>query len=269
MNDLLTLIKWRIALLAAVSTAAGALLAGPRFVWPALGAFLLACGASALNQIQERDLDAHMERTRQRPLPAGRLSVRQAVWIVAVLFVTGLAALAQTGQPVTVALGIGAVLAYNALYTPLKRRTPWASVIGAVVGAFPPAIGWTGVAGMTAGPELVALMVFLVAWQLPHFWALLLRHERDFATAGLPVLSARFGAAGMQRVTFTWMLAVAALGLVLPLFGVVQHVAAFGALAFAAVWLGVQACRSVTRAFAAINVFAVVLLTAIIIEKWN
>jgi protoheme IX farnesyltransferase len=267
-NDI-TLVKPRIALLSAASAAAGGLLAGSHIFWPVFGTFLLACAAASLNQIQERDLDARMERTRTRPLPAGTLSVRTASLVVVIFLTAGLAALAFTGNLLTVVLGVGAVLAYNAFYTPLKRRTAWASVVGAIVGAFAPLIGWTGAGGETAGPGLVALIVFLVAWQVPHFWLLFLRREHEFAEAGLPVLSARFGAAGLQRVTLIWTLAVTSLGLALPLFGVVEHIAALSALVVAALWLAVQAWRSTPRAFAAINAFAVVLLLSIIIEKWN
>ena len=264
MKQLLQLVKPRIALLTAVSTAAGALLAGPHIFWPVLGTFLLACGAAALNQIQERDLDALMPRTRHRPLPTGAITVRAATIVVIVFLAAGLAAFACTGNLITVALGALAVLAYNFLYTPLKRVTTIAPVVGTIVGAFPPAIGWTGAGGAGCPPALVALTIFFIVWQLPHFWLLWQRTAADYAAAGLPAPTARLDAESLQRVTLVWILAVAALGLMLPLFGVVQHLAA---LALAALWLGVQASRSPARAFVAINLFAGTLLATIILER--
>ena len=241
MNQFLTLIKWRIALLSAVAAVAGALLASPTIgwslVWPVLGTYLLACGAGALNQIQERQLDAQMPRTRQRPLPSGKLTLRAAWLVTGSLLVTGLGLLALTGHARTVILGIAAVLAYNALYTPLKRITAWAPVIGAVVGAFAPAIGWTGNSGAANGPALFALIVFFVVWQVPHFWLLFLHTEREYTTTGLPVLTAKLNPARLKRVTAVWIMATATLGLLLPLFGAIRHVAVVAVLVAVATWL--------------------------------
>ena len=247
---------------------------GWQLAWPVLGTYLLACGAGALNQIQERSLDAQMPRTRQRPLPSGKLTL-QAAWIITgALLITGLGILALTGHAISVGLGVAAVLAYNALYTPLKRITPWAPVIGAVVGAFAPAIGWTGNGGATNGPALFALIVFFVVWQVPHFWLLFLRTEREFAAAGLPVLTAKLNPERLKRITVVWIMAATTLGLLLPLFGAIRHVAVAVVLVAAATWLAWStrgfmgtAPHSDRQAFAAINTFAVTLLAAIIFEQ--
>ena len=278
MNSLLTLVKWRIALLSAVAAVAGALLAAPAgvwpLVWPVLGTYLLACGAAALNQIQERHLDIQMPRTRLRPLPAGQLTLRAAQIISGTLLLAGLGVLALTSRVLPVLLGLGAVLAYNALYTPLKRLTPWAPVIGAVVGAFAPAIGWTGSGGTANGPALLALIVFFVVWQVPHFWLLFLRTEREYAAAGFPVLTDKLNPARLKRVTAVWIVATASLGLMLPLFGAIRHLTVAAVLVGVAVWLGWStriflrpAPHSDRQAFAAINAFAVTLLGAIILEQ--
>lgn len=279
MKHLLTLTKWRIALVSMVSAAAGALLADPtagwRIVWPLLGTYLLACGAGAWNQIQERDLDARMDRTKHRPLPTGALSVRQAALIVATLIGAGIALFALTGNVATILLGVLAVLSYNLLYTPLKRVTPWAPVIGAVVGAFAPAIGWTGVGGEVVGPSLVALIGFFVVWQVPHFWLLFLRAEREYAAAGLPVLTDRLNITRLKRVTFVWIVAATALGLLLPLFGALHNLGLLALLVAMAGWLNWRARgillttepRAEMRAFAAINAYAATLLLAIIVER--
>jgi protoheme IX farnesyltransferase len=279
LHHLLILTKWRIALVSMVAAAAGALLADPtagwRILWPLLGTYLLACGAGAWNQIQERDLDARMERTKHRPLPTGALSVRQAGLIVTVLIVAGIALLALTGNVATIVLGVLAVLLYNLLYTPLKRVTPWAPVIGAVVGAFAPAIGWTGVGGAVVAAPLVALIGFFVVWQVPHFWLLFLRVEREYAAAGLPVLTDRLDITRLKRVTYVWIVAATALGLLLPLFGALHNLGLLALLVAMAVWLGFRARgillttepRAEMQAFAAINAYAATLLLAIIVER--
>lgn len=264
MKPYLQLLKPRIALLTAASAAAGALLAGPRWVWPVLGTFLLACGAAALNQIQERDLDARMERTKHRPLPTGAISVRAAGLVAGLFLMAGLAALACTGNLLTIALGALAVFAYNFLYTPLKRVMTGAPVVGSVVGVFPPAIGWTGAGGDTCPPALVALIAFFVVWQVPHFWLLWQRSVADYTAAGLPAPTVRLGFASLRRVTFVWMLSATTICLMLPLFGVIHHLAA---LALAALWLGLQARQSPGRAFTAINLLAGTLLATIILER--
>ena len=278
MKQILTLVKWRIALLSAVAAVAGALLASPTGVWPlvlpVLGTYLLACGAAALNQIQERHFDAQMPRTRLRPLPSGQMTLRAARLISGSLLLAGLGLLALTGHTLAVGLGVAAVLSYNALYTPLKRVTPWAPVIGAVVGAFAPAIGWTGSGGTANGPALLALIVFFVVWQVPHFWLLFLRTEREYAAAGFPVLTDRLNPVRLKRVTVVWIVATASLGLLLPVFGAIRHVAVAGVLVVVALWLAWSTRaflgtdpRSDRQAFAAINAFAVTLLAAIIFEQ--
>jgi len=277
-KQILTLVKWRIALLSAVAAVAGALLAstavGWQFIWPVLGTYLLACGAAALNQIQERHLDIQMLRTQHRPLPSGQMTLRTAQIVSGSLLLSGLGLLALTGHILTVLLGVAAVLSYNVLYTPLKRITPWAPVIGAIVGAFAPAIGWTGVGGAAHGPALIALIVFFVVWQVPHFWLLFLRTEREYAAAGFPVLTAKLNPARLKRVTAVWIIATATLGLLLPLFGAIRHLAVAAILVVVAGWLAWStrsfmgpAPHSDRQAFAAINAFAVTLLGAIIFEQ--
>ena len=278
MKQILTLIKWRIALLSAISATAGALLASPVTIWkislPLIGTYFLACGAAALNQIQERHLDAQMPRTHLRPLPSGEMTLTVAKIITGGFLLTGLGALVLTGNMLTVILGVGAVLSYNAPYPPLIRFTPWASVIGAVVGAFAPSIGWTGCGGAANGPALFALIIFFVVWQVPHFWLLFFRTEREYAAAGLPVLTDKLNLTRLKRVTVVWILATATLGLLLPLFGAIQHLAVAITLAVVAVWLAWStrgilspAPRADRQAFAAINAFAVTLLGAIIFEQ--
>ncbi|NQU09957.1 UbiA family prenyltransferase [bacterium] len=280
MSTLGALTKWRIATFNAASAAAGAVLAAPlagsRLVWPVAGTFLLACGGAALNQIQERDEDARMVRTRHRPLPAGRISLTAALLSAVGLVAAGLGCLAGSGQPLAVLLGVLGLVSYNAIYTPLKRTTYYAPMIGAVVGAFPPAIGWVSVAGPTFSPALGALMMFFVLWQVPHFWLLLLGATRDYQQAGFLVPTRDLSPAQLQRIVLVWILGTVALAVLLPLFGVVRQPWGFAVVVAAGVWLGVRSARALLvrpgpsselrRVFAAINGFALATVTVIIID---
>lgn len=187
----------------------------------AVGMLLLASGASALNQYQERHLDARMTRTAFRPIPAGTLSPRLALALAATLISAGLLVLFLLGTAPP-ALGILAVLWYNGLYTTLKRRTVFAAVYGAVVGAIPPAIGWNAGSGSLADPRFFALAALFLLWQVPHFWLLLLRREADYRAAGLPALTDLFGPVRLGRITLLWTIAAATVPLLLPIFGIVR-----------------------------------------------
>jgi protoheme IX farnesyltransferase len=214
-----------VALFTACSAVTGYLAAGgsaaANLGWLAAGTLVLAGGASALNQYQERDIDARMARTSRRPVPAGALSPRHALALSSALLIAGLLALSPLGASAP-ALGAFALIWYNGLYTALKRRTAFAAVYGAVIGAVPPAIGWTAAGGSLADPGFLALGALFLLWQVPHFWLLLLRREADYRAAGLPALTDLFGAVRLGRITLLWTFAAATVPLLLPLFGIVR-----------------------------------------------
>ncbi len=215
-----------IAFLSACSALTGYLLASHRSLLTGIllasGVFLLAAAASALNQYQERDLDARMERTRNRPLPAGALSSSQALSFAFLLAVSGLLLLLLCGGAAFL-LGVAALIWYNGLYTPLKRLTPFAAVPGAVVGMIPPAIGWTAAGGALLDPRLFSLCFLFFMWQVPHFWLQLLDHGHEYELAGLPTLGAVLRREQLGRMTFIWISATAVAGLLLPLFGTIRQ----------------------------------------------
>jgi protoheme IX farnesyltransferase len=153
-----------------------------------LGTALVAGGASALNQLLEKNSDALMRRTENRPLPAGRLQPLE-VWIFGVsLGVAGIAWLAVAlRQPCTPLVAAFTFAAYVGIYTPLKPRTPLNTLVGAVPGALPPVIGWTAVRG-TFGTEAWVLFAILFLWQVPHFLAIAWIYRDDYARAGLRML---------------------------------------------------------------------------------
>jgi len=196
--DLFALTKPRIALLVVLTVAAGFVLAMPlssgtwtMSSWLLLlhtlfGAAMVAAGTNALNQVMERDVDALMRRTSRRPLPSGRLGVRDATVFAWGLGVVGVGYLALFVNVTTACVAAATLLSYVLLYTPLKRRTPVSTLIGVIPGALPIVGGWTG-----AGGELVSriwlLFAILCMWQLPHFLALSWMYR--YARAGIRMLS--------------------------------------------------------------------------------
>jgi protoheme IX farnesyltransferase len=233
----LTLFRLPVALFVTCSALTGHIAASrsltTEMLFTAAGVFLLACGASALNQYQERDIDAQMERTRHRPLPAGILGPQKA--LIASLFVilAGLVLLGRSGMQAMV-LGALAIAWYNGLYTCLKRRTAFAAVYGAPVGMLGPVIGWVAGNGSIVDPRCCVLALLFFLWQVPHFWMLLLRSGDDYDRAGLPSLTKVFPRELLSGITVLWTAAAASASLLLPLFGMVRTPALYGLLFLAA-----------------------------------
>lgn len=192
-RDFVSLTKPRITFMVLISAAAGFLLgaggtpdAGALFV-ASLGIGLVAAGTSALNQVIERDIDARMIRTRNRALPAGRLTAGAATFFSVSLCLLGLLVLAVWVNGLTAALGLVAVLTYVLIYTPLKRVSSLSTIVGAVPGALPILGGWTAATG-SLGAGGWALFGILFFWQLPHFLALAWMYREDYRNGGLKML---------------------------------------------------------------------------------
>lgn len=192
--DLVELVKSRIAFMVAITCAAGFVLASPGSIDLVLlghalvGTALVAMGGGALNQVLEREVDARMERTAERPIPGGRIGADAALALGVLLSVSGLLHLAVWVNLLTALLGAATLAGYLFVYTPLKRVSSLATVVGAVPGAVPPVMGWTAAAGsLDAGAW--ALFGILFLWQLPHFLAIAWMYREDYARGGFPMLS--------------------------------------------------------------------------------
>jgi heme o synthase len=191
--DYVTLTKPRLNFLVVASSAAGYYLGAPRF--PALwsmaaavaGTALVAGGAAVLNQVYERDTDALMRRTRKRPLPDGRISVSDARMFGTALAFAGVSLLATRTNWLAAMLALATLVIYLVVYTPMKRRTPTATLVGAVPGALPPLIGWAASHG-TVDSGGLALFAIVFLWQIPHFMAIAWMYRDDYASAGFPML---------------------------------------------------------------------------------
>jgi protoheme IX farnesyltransferase len=181
-------------------------------VHTAIGSALVASGAAAWNQIYERRTDALMDRTRLRPLPGGRLSVADARAFSVLTSLVGLFELALGVNVLSAMVALVTLLVYGWVYTPMKLRTPAATLVGAVPGALPPLIGWAGARG-TLSFDAWTLFAIVFCWQIPHFLAIAWMYRDDYRRAGfpmLPVIESDGRRTGRQAVTFAAMLVVAA-----------------------------------------------------------
>ena len=189
-----TLTKPDVSLLVVMTTAAGYYMGsrGPvdwlKLVHTVFATMLIAAGTAALNHYIERESDRHMRRTASRPLPSGLLQPREALCFGVALAVGGAADLWLVGGWMASLLGAAACSSYLLAYTPLKRRTVWATFVGAFPGAVPPMIGWAAASGtLDRGAWLLFLILFF--WQFPHFHAISWMYREDYARAGIRMLS--------------------------------------------------------------------------------
>lgn len=194
-----------------------------------VGTGMLVGSANALNMAIEHDVDALMSRTKDRPLPAGRMKVQTAVIIGAVLGLSGTAVLALFTNMLTTGLGVLALFIYVALYTPLKRKTTFALLIGAVPGAMPPLMGWTAASNQIDEPALVIFGIMLI-WQIPHFLAISLFRKEDYARAGIKIVPVVRGNQNAQWQTIAYTTVLIPLSLMLVPLGAAGPLYAGGAL---------------------------------------
>jgi protoheme IX farnesyltransferase len=193
LRDYYTLTKPEVNLLILMTTSAGYYLAsrGPLRVGgllnTLLGTLLVASGTATLNQWMERAWDGQMRRTASRPLPSGRIGAREAFLFGMLLSVAGGAYLAVTVNLLSALLAISTLVSYLLIYTPLKRKTPLCTLLGAFPGAMPTLIGWAG-ASATINRNAWFLFAVLFLWQFPHFLAIALMYREDYVRAGYRML---------------------------------------------------------------------------------
>jgi protoheme IX farnesyltransferase len=194
--DYWTLTKPEVNFLVLVSTLVGFYLAaqgrlnGWLLFHTLMGTLLVASGTGTLNQYIERHTDAYMRRTARRPLPAGRLAHRKALAFGILLSLAGGTELWIAANPLTSTLAMATLATYLVFYTPLKRRTPLCTLVGAFPGAMPPLIGWAAVRNGLSGQAWV-LYAILFLWQFPHLLAIAWMYREDYARAGLQMLPRR------------------------------------------------------------------------------
>lgn len=278
--DMLELVKIRITVLVAFTTALGYILATDTlsfgFIYPVVGIFILACSSAALNQYQERKYDGLMERTMGRPLPAGRMSAGNALLISAALFVTGSLALYSGANLTTLLIGYATYVSYNFIYTPLKRKFALAIIPGSLVGALPPVAGWAAAGGSLTDEKIILVAAYFFMWQIPHFWLLLMKYGKQYEGAGFPSLTEKFSKENIARMVFyTTLLTIVPVG-VYVFSGLLNYTIAGAVLLTASVGLAISSYKftkselsnkNITNSFIGINVYTLIFITLLSLDK--
>ena len=266
------LFRLRLALLNGVAALGGYLLFPAKAELATLcalfiGVSFLAAAGSALNQVLERSSDALMRRTRNRPIPAGELSVAAAGGIGLACLAAGVLVLVAVAGTLPALLGAAALLWYLAVYTPLKRRTPFALALGALCGAAPPVIGWCVAGGSPADFRVVLLAGVLYLWQVPHFWLLQRRHADDYRRAGFALFTPAGNGGDLAPVCRLWLAAMVAGALMLPAFGIIGEYRAAWCVAFCAPLFICALKRREPALFACLNLFPVLVTLALCVGR--
>jgi len=244
-------------------------------ILPLIGILFIACGSAAINHYQERKTDSLMDRTKNRPIPSGRITPGKALALAVSLVMAGSVILYSGAGLIALSLALLNLFWYNGVYTPLKRINPLAIIPGSLVGAIPPAVGWVAGGGGLFDSGILILSFFFFIWQIPHFWLLLLVLDKDYEQAGFPTLTKIFTHEQLKRITFMWILATIVTGLIIPLFGIIKVPVINFFLLAAGIWLGWNAFKllgttnmlSFRLAFREINVFALLVIIILSIDK--
>ncbi len=228
-TDLIALLKPRVTALVIATTAGGLWLAPGRLsgalaFYTLLGTVLLVGAANALNMYLERDTDALMARTRDRPLPAKRMSPEIALWVGIFLALVSLLVLVVRVNLLTGLLGLVAFVSYVLFYTPLKQKSHAALLIGAVPGAMPPLMGWTAATGTLQLPQDfpgLTLFAILFLWQIPHFLAIALFRKQDYEKAGIRIMPIEKGDEATKHMIVRYLAGLVAVSFYPVSFGMV------------------------------------------------
>lgn len=276
---LMELNKVRITIAVTLTTMAGYILSKEGIdtgvIMPTLGIFILACGSAVLNHIQDSDKDGLMTRTSKRPIPSGRISVLGASIIAVVEIIIGSLLIYYGSGFLALQLGILALIWYNGIYTPLKRKTAFAVIPGSVIGAIPPLVGWVAAGGSLADPKAMVLGMFFFMWQVPHFWLLMLKYGKEYDAAGFPSITSQIGDQQLKNSTFLWTVAsavsaimVATSGLITMLFfKIIIVIASFWLIwVFSKLILGRDKDFNPFHYFMRINYFVLIMILVLSIE---
>lgn len=272
------LIKYRLSLAVTFSAVTGYFVSGrystESFFFLVTGIFILTCGAAALNQYTEKDIDARMERTKNRPVPAGRIRPETALAVSIILIISGSLLLGICGV-IPFILGLLSVFIYNIVYTRLKRITLFSIIPGALVGALPPMIGFASSGAEMPGKEIILFSSFMFLWQVPHFWLILIRNREDYLRAGFRTFSSSFPEYVIRLLVFGWAL-MTTLSLIIlsaagvALTGIFNYILIglniFFILMFYSLLFSKEKTVSVKMAFMLINSFSLAIMILFILD---
>jgi len=241
--------------------------------WTLLGIFLLASGSAALNQYQEYQLDAKMDRTKSRPIPSGAISPLHGLLFAFALSFSGSYLLYWSSGFESMQLGILALIWYNAIYTPLKRKSAFAVVPGSVIGAIPPMVGYVAAGGNILDPQIIAFAFFMFMWQVPHFWLLVMKNGADYRKAGFPTIADVYSEKQLKSITYVWIVATGVSSMLLPMMHVLRGTTLLVLLSislivvligFASIFRNEYTKKAIFKYFMGINVYLLVILGLII-----
>ncbi len=280
LRSILKLGKFTIALPVALTGFLGYFLHTPLLDKDAIlvifGVFLLSMGSGAINQIQERKTDALMDRTRNRPIPAGIIHLKHAIIISLAFSLAGLVLLLFTGEYMAAGIGLFTLFWYNGVYTPLKRITAFAVFPGALIGALPPLIGWTAAGGSPLDLEIVLVAFLLFVGQMPHYWLLLLKIGSQFRDAGMPVITNLLEPRQIRNLSFIWIAATAVVVTMLPVTPIMENRLVSAVLILFTIGFMIRMFRLSFRgdlmqhwkkAFITVNLFYLLIILALIANK--
>ena len=241
--------------------------------------FLLALGVCALNQFQERHLDALMPRTQNRPLVTGRISENEAITII-----IGLIGLSMISIYTVLSLsGVGifalVILLYNGIYTPMKKINPYAVFPGALLGVIPPVIMWLIAGNDLLNPAFLSLAWFYFIWQMPHFWLLVLVYHKDYKEAGFPTMIDVLGGEGLSRITYIWILFTIISALMTVSFFMPQNSLILGLVLFHSIFMLYKGMvllykdtwknkRLYRKTFMQLNLYTLMVIGLLVIDKF-
>ncbi len=247
----------------------------PGWIQATLGVFLMSFASSAINHVQDAGIDKLMQRTRKRPIPSGRLTSQQSLIVAFITGLSGFFILIYFLNPNLPAwLSLITLACYNLIYTPLKKVTAFAVIPGAMVGALPPMIGWTAAGGHLLHPHILFVGFFFFVGQIPHFWLILLKYEKDYNAAGLPTLLQQFPKPRIHLLTLVWVAVTAMAAILLVTSGVLQTtifailviMLTLAILGSFLPWLKADHPQNPHRAFMNINLFYLAIMLVIMAD---
>ncbi len=238
-----------------------------------LGVFLMACSASVINHWQERHVDAQMPRTKNRPIPSGKIKAFHALILAAGIALTGSAVMYLSNPIIVMVLSWVTLFFYNVVYTPLKKVSAYAVVPGSIIGALPPVIGWVGAGGSVNSEIILLVAAFFFIGQIPHFWLLMLMFGEQYKLAKLPSLSQIFNEEQIKRVTYSWIITTAVAAFLIILFVINNKVIVFLLLIYIFYFLFslareliVQEKRKVRLSFLKLNILYLSMMIFLIVD---
>ena len=244
-----------------------------------LAIFLLALGVSALNQFQERHLDALMPRTQNRPLVTGRIGEKEGLAIIIGLIGLSMIVIYNVLAYQGVLIFALVVLLYNGVYTPMKKVSAYAVFPGAILGVIPPVLCWMAAGASLMQPSFLVLAWFYFIWQIPHFWLLVLMYQNDYNKAKFPNMANVLGGESLSRITYVWILFTIISGLMAVSFFMPESQIILGLILAHSLfllykglvllkkdtWKDKSVCR---KTFMQLNLYTLFIIGFLVIDKW-